>query len=249
MFIIWGKKAVYRNLGYVADYCPICRGARAFRLQRVGMASHVYYVSFGEGALVGHQRTCCDCATTLKGNPATYATVASKPSPIDELLHTTYPNYETSHRQRAEIDRRVANNSLSSDERRALIREPFLLLSPKVERRFATTHIDGRVALSLLGALVLVLVLPRAAAQSLGPQISMLVPLGLGVALVTWQGLGSGGRFFKRDIYPPLARALSPLRPTVEEIEAMLRELRQGGHKIGKKTRAQEILAHLTQGS
>lgn len=76
----------------------------------------------------------------------------------------------------------------------------------------------------------------------------MLAPLGLGVALVTWQGLGSGGRFFKKDIYPPLTRALSPLRPTAEEIEAMLQELQQGGHKIGKKSKAQDILAQLTQG-
>ena len=75
----------------------------------------------------------------------------------------------------------------------------------------------------------------------------MLVPLGLGLALVAWQGLGSGARFFKKDIYPPLARSLSPLRPTDEEIETMLRELRQAGHKIGKKTKAQDIMAQLTQ--
>jgi hypothetical protein len=215
----------------------------------VGSATHVYYLSFGEGTLVAHQRTCCDCGTSLKGDPATYATIASKPSPIDELLYVTHPNYETGHQQRAELDRRVASNpmSLSSEERRALIREPFLLLSPQVERRFAATHIDGRVTLALLGAFVLLFVIPRASAQFLGQQMSMLVTLGLGVALVAWQGLGSGGRFFRKYIYPPLARALSPLRPTGEEIEAMLRELRQGGHKIGKKTKAQDILAQLPQ--
>jgi len=41
MFIVWGKKIVYRKLGFVADFCPICRGPRAFELKRVGSASHL----------------------------------------------------------------------------------------------------------------------------------------------------------------------------------------------------------------
>ena len=30
MFVVWGKKHVYRKLGYVADFCEICRGPKAF---------------------------------------------------------------------------------------------------------------------------------------------------------------------------------------------------------------------------
>ena len=49
MLFIWGKKRVERNIGKVADFCPICREVRMFQLIRVGVADHIYYVSFGEG--------------------------------------------------------------------------------------------------------------------------------------------------------------------------------------------------------
>src|SRR5258706_9118781 len=44
MFIIWGKKRVTKSLGYVADFCPLCRDVRTFELVRVGLAGHIYYL-------------------------------------------------------------------------------------------------------------------------------------------------------------------------------------------------------------
>src|SRR5258705_351547 len=76
MIFIWGKKLVYSKLGYVADFCPICRSPQAFEVQSVGVASHVYYVSFGKGALAGYQRKCCDCGVTLDAKPTNYATIS-----------------------------------------------------------------------------------------------------------------------------------------------------------------------------
>ena len=55
MFIIWGTKIVERKLGYVADFCSICRGARPFTVFKVVQVGHLYYlyIPFIGGKQVG----------------------------------------------------------------------------------------------------------------------------------------------------------------------------------------------------
>ena len=94
MFIVWGKKIVYRKVGHVADFCPICRKVQPFELKRVGSAGHVYYVSVGEGELVGYERTCKECGTVFRAEPTTYASVSKTLAPLADLVRQTYPNIE-----------------------------------------------------------------------------------------------------------------------------------------------------------
>ena len=92
MFIVWGKKRVERNQGLVADFCPICREVRAFQLIRVGLASHVYYVSFGEGKLAGHIIRCNECRVKLAVDPTRYATTEKDARVgLEVLLGGTFP--------------------------------------------------------------------------------------------------------------------------------------------------------------
>jgi hypothetical protein len=79
MFLLWGKKAVYRPLGYAADFCPFCREPRCFSVRRVGMASHVCYLTSGKGQLAGYQRICQECGTILYARPTVYAKIAEIP--------------------------------------------------------------------------------------------------------------------------------------------------------------------------
>ena len=64
------------------------------------------------------------------------------------------------------------------------------------------------------------------------------------LALVIWQAWGSGRRYMRGEVVPPLARALKPLRPSVDEVDAVLAELKQGGHKIGRKLKVDDLIAH-----
>jgi hypothetical protein len=45
MAVIWGRKKVERKLGFVAEFCPICRTPREFEVSRVGIA-RVISISF-----------------------------------------------------------------------------------------------------------------------------------------------------------------------------------------------------------
>jgi hypothetical protein len=248
MFIVWGKKIVYRKLGFVADFCPICRGPRAFELKRVGSASHVYYITAGEGELVGYERVCQECGTALNAEPAAYASVSKVLAPVPELVKQTFPAMQQVLQERLALEEKVqhAPALLSQEERRALIRSPFVLLSPKVEKRFSSTHIDKEVAMSLVAALLLLMFGPAlvAAVAPDSSDLAVLVSLAVGVVLVGWQVALSGRRFMRRQVVPVLARSLRPLRPSEQELKTVLDELRTVRNKMGTKL----VLSDLQQG-
>jgi hypothetical protein len=251
MFIVWGNKIVRRTLGRVADFCPICRSTRAFKLIRVGSAGHVYYISAGEGELVGHERRCTTCGTTLRATASTYADVGKPRTPLPELIAQTHPRLEASLAERLALEARIADDlaSLSSDERSALVREPFLIMSGKVEDHFSATRIDTPMALSIVAALALLIIGPLSL-HGLMPneEGTLLIIFGLlGLALVVWQGIQAGHRFMDRAVLPQLARALQPLRPTEAEVDAMQAALRTHGHKLGRRLRTADLMAHLAR--
>lgn len=247
MFIVWGRKIKRRMLGYVADFCPMCREERAFKLHRVGSASHIYYISFGEGRLVGYERTCCECGTSFSANAASYASTAKAIAPLEELKRTTFPNLDAAVRERLKLEERVKSQSLSQSERDAQIKAPFLFLSPKVESRFASTHIDIGVGLALVGAMGLLILAPTVGKLILpdAPGEIFAISLVLGMALVVWQVIASKSRFIGREILPVLAKSLAPLKPTEQEIERVLGELKQLKKKIAATLRATVVLEYV----
>lgn len=251
MFIIWGRKLVYRKLGHVADFCPICRVPRPFALKRVGSAGHVYYISTGEGELVGYERTCQDCGTSLQTEPTAYASIAKNTAPLAELTRQTFPNLDQVLGERLALEEKVrhAPSSLSREERHALIRSPFLILSPKVEKRFASTHIDKEIGFALIGAVALLIVGP-ALGRVVAPDSEgavLLTSLSMGFLMVLWQGIGAGKRFMRRQITPVLAKCLFPLRPSDEELKSVLAELKQLRHKMGSKLKLADLRAQLSK--
>lgn len=246
-FVFWGSKVVTKKLGYVADFCPICRGPQPFELRQVNVVRHIYYVSVGTGRLAGHQRTCSECGTTLDAQTANYASVSPVPQPVAELIRQTFPRLAEVYEQRLALEERVrtAPATLSPADRKALIRAPFLLLSPRVERRFASTHIDRETGLWIL-AVFGAIVAAGAIAARLAPDevgIAMLSVLLGGIVVVGTQVARSNVRFLKRDIYPVLARTLRPLRPNESEIAAVLGELKGLGHRLGGKAKLAELMA------
>lgn len=244
MFIVWGRKIKRRSLGYVADYCPVCRAQHVFDLQDVRSVAHVYYLSLGAGKSVGQERRCDDCGTSFRANVASYASVSKQHLPLDQLRQQTYPNLDAALREQVALDERIRRQRLTPAERQALIRAPFAYLAAKVERRFAQTHIDAGVGMALLVLVGLVF-----AAAPLGklvfpdsPELLFLIFLALGVGLVVWQVRACGSRFMTREVVPVLAKSLKPLEPTNEELGLALGELKKVKQKIGSKVRVSELL-------
>jgi hypothetical protein len=246
MFIVWGKKPVNKRLGYVADFCPMCRDLRVFKVKRVGMASHVYYISFGEGELVGHVNTCATCDIDLDCKPETYRQLHDRKLAPAQLAELTYPQWKEAWASRLAAERELKNpfGKLSPEWRQVLLREPFRLLSGRVEQRFSASQIDWPTIGALAGLLVL-LWAASTISQSY-PSVSDGVwwtawILGLaGIASQVWM---IKSRYFRSKIFPVLIPALRPLKPTLEELDATLKELKSHGRKIGKMMKAKDIMA------
>lgn len=251
MLVIWGTKRVNTRLGYVADFCPICRDLQVFKLKRVGMAGHVYYISFGEGKLVGHVRTCAVCSVDLNAEAAHYREISPERRPAAELAPLTHPEWKRRHEARLALERELksAFGKVSAEDRAWLLREPFHLLSPAVEERFSASRFDGRTLLAVVAAFLLIGI-ASALGESVPAADVFIVSLGwLGaLGLVGWQLWTISRRWFQSKIFPILVPALRPLRPTRAELEQILKELKSQGHKIGKKLPLEDLVAALSGG-
>ncbi|MES2041848.1 MAG: hypothetical protein V4495_28870 [Pseudomonadota bacterium] len=245
MFIVWGKKHVRKNIGYAADFCPICRGPQAFKLVRVGLASHVYYITSGEGELVSHERECQQCETLLNANPAAYHALSKKKQPPAELMKTTFPSLPEVYKGRLELEEKVRKTPtlLTPQERDIMIKTPFHLLSALVERRMAQTHIDIGISLALVGSIFFISIVPALLMKILpfdeGP-----IFLACAIAallVIVWQLLTAGSRYVKRRIIPVLGPSLKPLTPTESELKAALAELKADRQKMATRLNIAEL--------
>lgn len=246
MFIVWGRKITRRPIGFVADYCGICRDAKPFKLSRLGSAGHVYHISFGEGRLVGHERTCTSCGTFSEANVDAYAKVLRTVAPLETLKRETAPGLDAAMEARRELDERIrtAPHLLTPDERLGLIRAPFNLLTRKVEKHFSTTHLDAGIGLAFaaaIGVCFATFSLARAVVPDSADQL-ILISMAVGAVLVIWQFIAAGKRFMRKEILPPLAKSLAPIKPSQIEIDLALRDFRKAGHQIGSRLKAVEIL-------
>lgn len=252
MFLIWGTKTVYRKLGYVADFCRICRTQQTFLLRRVGSAGHVYYLSLGQGKLLGHDITCQNCHTVYEVNPARYRDVAdSRPVSSAQLARQTFPDYEQVYADRLEQEQRIRFNpfSLSEQERHRLLCEPFWLLSPRLEQRSDIFRLDWKTVLALL-ALILVCAFVFPLAEKLRlPENSVIFLLmgSIAAILITWYHFTNTYRFVQRHLLPQLATTLLPLRPTEEEIRHVLHDLKKRGMRIGKTLKPTDVMRALNE--
>lgn len=141
---VWGTKLVYRNLGYVADFCQICISARPFVLERIGAAKHILNISAGKGELVDYQRTCLHCSTAFRADPQQYVAVARNIDTIEPLMLETFPSLSQAHGARLALEQQILATpaAIDADTRGKLLLEPFTLLSPRVVKRFDGTRYE-----------------------------------------------------------------------------------------------------------
>jgi hypothetical protein len=254
MFIVWGTKRVERKQGDIADLCPICREIRSFQLVRVGLASHVYYLSFGAGKLAGYIIRCSECGIILDVDPTRYASTAKDShSGVELLVRDTFPNLREVCADRLKLEERIKRTpaSFSAAERNSLLIEPFNLLNPMVEKRFAnSTEMDCKSGLGCIGTLLASIGLFFGSLAFPGPTqdkilIAAAIVFGAGT-IYTFVQLHLGpGRFFRARVLAPLVKSLKPLQPTREEIAACIDRCKSLGMKIGKVAKPNELCARL----
>lgn len=247
--IVWGTKRTERVQGLVADFCPICREIRAFQLTRVGAAGHVYFISFGEGNLVAYTTKCQMCGSLYHAQPTRYsASEKDEQVNLETLIQTTFPRLREVHAQRLALEARLRqkSSSLTQDERRDLLIEPFTIVNPLVEARYASAEFDRQSGLGCLatvligGGLFFGSIVLKDRAKDWGLLAAAILG-GVGILYTLLQLHLAPKRFVRRKIIPSLAKALAPLKPGREEIESSLERCKSVGLRIGKVVMAREI--------
>ena len=254
MLIIWGWKRTERKLGFVADFCPICREIRPFTLVRVGSASHVYYISFGKGQLIDHQAQCSDCGLAISVDPLRYASFAKlRPTEIIPLIQATYPTVAEDYAERLAIESQLKRTPsfLTPEERASFVIEPFRLLNPILEARFKNdTKLDKQSGIGCLGTILIsvaLLVISTKVRMPWQDQLLLAAGVFFGIGTVyTFIQLALGpGRFLRNRIIPSLARSLDPLEPTQGELSLCIEKCKTAQMKIGQKLKIKALWAEL----
>lgn len=231
MFIIWGEKRTRKKWGIVAEFCPYCRELRPMKLIRIGLVSHLYGISIGSGKEIRHEATCLECKGTIETNLTDYPMIAkSNDRDFQRLLMTTNPAILETRRERFELENLVRTNpgKIDPEVRAQLIREPFSKVVTFAEETLSgSTQLDRHFALAFFGTILamiaviaLVIQLGLKQAEWFGWSIVAIAVTGFVVSIYY---LITANRRAVRRIYAPLIkRALSPLRPSREEIETAM---------------------------
>ncbi len=237
MLFVWGRKWYARKLGFIADFCEICRRPQACALEKRTLIGHFWFIPLGTHHVVQHRALCTQCGTATLTDPARYAQPARKPAPARVLLTRTNPGFDQAFGARMALERSVRENAaaLTPDQRRSMLAAPFVLLSPEVEQRVAQTNLGWQEFVAMLCSFALLPI-----GRALGSLVSeewqehgFVIGLFACILAVLWLFSTSKRRWARSRVLPRLMRNLAPLKPRAAEIGGILGELRQHKHKLG----------------
>lgn len=251
--LIHGTKFRERKLGWVAEFCPICRTVRACRFIRIGLVHHIYFVGFGSGTLIGFQAECSECKTRISTEENRYRLIEKKnPADLAALTAASFPNLPEILGERLTVEKQLrdAPDTITAELRRTMIAEPFSVLNPEVESRHRQTEFDKPAAVGCLGTVIVVAAgvfgftyVPKEWDDVAG--ITLLTLAAIGIIYTIVQLCLVNRRYYRRLTLPRLVRALRPLKPEAGELEAAILRCREVGMRIGKQTKAADILRQL----
>ncbi|HVE40647.1 MAG TPA: hypothetical protein VNM14_12200 [Planctomycetota bacterium] len=242
----------------MANFCPICRELRPFRLMRLERVNHVYNQAIGPGQFTGHSILCCTCDLELAVPEGSKVQPLASP---EEALRAPDPAVTALHQPRIELEKRRTEGRLSAAERTEMLEEPFALLesmASSAARVAPKHHADAvnsqvRTIGYLFGAMTIGSVgaacaygIPPPRRWDRGPSGKQVgYPLmAIGVLLLlaaVYFFVTATRRRVRSVLHPFLTRALSPLAPTVEELDQVLEKYRGRKSAIGRYLGASEL--------
>ena len=250
MTVIWGKRKVETELGYVADFCPICREIRELKVSRVGIANHIYFISIGKGNLAGHLGRCMQCGTKIPVDAMKYETFEEgSNTALETLVQNTFPNLRSVYAERLDIEERLKRQEpVSLPNRAKWLMEPFEYLIPEVEAKFANATMDKESNMGCISTVLLLIILCSGALmfeESALARDSMIIGMGLvaivGLIYTIIQIMLAPHRYIQRNIVPRLSQALNPLNPSRQELQKCIATKKVKGSRLGKNVDEEKL--------
>jgi hypothetical protein len=234
--LLIGYKTTTERLGFVADYCGVCREIRPFELyEQVQLTNFFafYCIPLDQHSTHTNLRACCTCKAVYTTLNSAYANIESRSESVDVLIEKTYPNIHQVYEKVLTFNRKLVNGEASANDRRAVLRDQFTTISPFLKFNdgiFAKVIAISKGCLfSLMLAVVLGLVIAsRYRKDDVGISVGFLAFLCFGlisipIALTVDNRIRR--KFLRQQIYPVLATMLRPLRPTLQELSETILQL------------------------
>lgn len=145
MFVIFGEREARKRLGYVAEYCPLCRDIHIATITEIRKVTHLYYIPLGKGKVHLVERRCESCDDVAAVERERYIGFEQRGgATVAELIERTNPAVEQEMIELLEIEERVAAGEATADERFTLLCQPFLAIEPSMQKRTASVHFDAK---------------------------------------------------------------------------------------------------------
>ncbi len=210
-------------LGYVVDFCPICRGLRPFSIRSLSES----------GKINGYIKKCLECNVSGICDYKLYQHVEKKRSnSVEILMKNTFPHAREHYHNRLLLERYLEENpkKVSKEERNELLLEPFEIFMPILQRRLSEEYyIDNTVITLITSAIIAFL----SFIISLLCSVPAIYLLAIGCIFILISGLTiyelmtNNQRYLTSKVLPTLGKTLSVLKPTVKEIQTIFQNYKE----------------------
>lgn len=243
MILIFGDKQYTKKMGFAAEHCPRCDTTRVFRINRIGLTAHVFWLPMGTGHLLGYTAVCQHCGVEFDAEPTNYTSLVKKnKAALTDMVEATNPRLNPNNR-----------SDSSAFQRFAVLREPFLRVNKTLHVRYT-----GNTKLDLRSGLVFFLAFALPAALTM-PDYEFLSPeneqrLGSLAGFIFIFGLIAGfvvlyrepRRYFQRNIEPELVQSLRGMNPQLSELQDCIARMKKYEYKIGNFVKAEDLLEKIS---
>jgi len=252
MWLIIGTTRTLRELGHAADYCRVCREIRSCRIIRLGEATHLYYISFGKGKLLGHRSICRVCAFQNRCNIDKFSDILASPLvELEDLIELTFPNIHQQYAERIARDQAIlaGEAALTDFQLEKEIKQLLVMLAETAEDGLQLSfrwRPTGCIGCS--GLFFLYLAVDELGRKLIGnktwidhwftPMFILIMLVAFGLFLTFFQ---FPSRYRRDFLMPQLKRGLAPLRPRLDQLEKVLMRLGRKQHPLALKLKAKKL--------
>ena len=245
------RKETSRPKGYVADFCVIERAVTTCRIDSVRSSRYLNFFRIGDGDFIRNDRVCCSCGFVTPGEITEYRNlVLERREPDDNLEQETNPGVSKRHSDLIQLRKRIESGlAVDAELKTSLLKEQFLWLE-RVAKLYWTseTKLD-RVSflfglfslLGWFGALIAVSKFVRQEGRLDAVGICFLVGLGLLILNAVIFFLGPR-RMIGKHVIPLIAAALRPLKPSSDEVRAILAQMKTEGFRYSTKVPVRRLM-------
>ncbi len=271
MVIIWGKKVRRERRGRCVLYCGFCSSPQAFDVTDLYQVHHIYYIPLGQGTYRLTECTCITCGHDIHQSSTNAVRTYSADTGLESMLNDIPAEQLAEWNGRATQDRlaKEAPERLSEEVRREYLWKAFADQAADVEKALQSGgRIDGHMVacflvwLAVCAGVIFVTGLSclngffdwldfRSAIDLWGWSFLFVVVTFFG--MIGWLVQGAEFRYFRKHLYPKLAKRLVRLKPTTDELNDIRKRLNAAGLKIGnfrvsrlKRAILLERMAHTT---